>query len=105
MADFAVRVPFSRPAESSFGDVTPAVLGDTPAVVSIQTGSISAGDGPGYAQSGVVFTPRELDRRAGDTFVYNGAAYVLVGARRGDHLQPFTGDDFGWVVHTIKRLP
>lgn len=105
IADFATKVPFSRPTESAFGDMTTAALGDTPAVVSIQTGSVSLGDGPGYTQAGVVFTPRNLDRREGDTFVYNGATYVLVGARRGDHPQPFTGDDFGWVVHSIKRLP
>lgn len=105
MAEFATKVPFSRPTESSFGDTASTSLGDTPAVVSIQTASVSLSDGPGYSQSGVVFTPRELDRREGDTFVYNNVTYVLVGARRGDHLQPFTGDDFGWVVHSIKRLP
>lgn len=97
-------VPFKRPTETAYGDTSFVDLGDTPVVVSFQRANVSQGDGPGYTQQGLVFTPRSLDRKRGDRFVYNGVDYVLVGERRGDHLHPFTGEDFGWVAHTIERI-
>lgn len=107
--DFAVSVPFSRPAEDSFGKVTSTDLGATLAVVSIGAAATAKDtgerQGPGYTQAGIVFTPRGVDRRAGDRFTYNGATYVLIGYARGDQPQPFTGDDFGWISHSIERLP
>lgn len=107
--DFAVSVPFTRLTEDSFGGSTPTDLGATPVVVSIAAAATAKDSGerqgPGYTQAGTVFTPRGLDRKAGDRFTYNGATYVLIGLPRGNQPQPFTGDDFGWISHSIERVP
>lgn len=99
---FAQSAEFQRPVETSFGEVSYSSLGMNQVVVALNQPSVAGGD-PGSAQIGMVFTPRGLDRREGDRFVYGGQGYELVGDTRGDFNHPFTGDDFGWVSHAIKR--
>lgn len=68
--------------------------------------------GERYVQDGQVFVPRGTDLLGGDEVPYGdppspsnpngkGRWFTIVGDARGDQDQPFTGDDFGWVVFTL----
>jgi len=94
---YAQTAEFKRPT----GPTTFTTLGTNPVVVSVAP-TVSVKDSEDQ-ESGRAFTPRGLDRREGDRFTYNGVEYSLFGVTRGDHDQPFTGDDFGWVVHSLRR--
>lgn len=99
-APYAPVLEFRRPTESPFGGVTFAVVGTNPTVVSLSAPTSSAAD---FNLSGLVFTPRGVDRKDGDRFTHNGKEYELFGPARGDQDQPFTGADLGWVSHAIRR--
>lgn len=95
-----------RPTET-FGEETltpeyPAA-GSLPAIDAVVSlGAPVAGVNGRYTQGGTVFVPRGSDLRAADKFTYNGDEYRVVGKPRGDQLQPFTGDDLGWMALTIE---
>ncbi len=108
---FAVAVPFERltdEANNVWAALTYQPPGgqppspDTPAVVSLDKPIALTGNGPRYRQGGTVFLPRGIDRRHGDRFTYNTIRYRLIGAPRGDHPHPTTGDDFGWVAFSFE---
>lgn len=108
---FAGAVPFERCTDEENGvwvALTYQPPGDgpvaaqTPAVVSLDKPVWRTGNGPRYTQGGTVFLPRGLDRHNGDRFTFNGVKYYLIGAARGDHDHPFTGDDFGWVALSFE---
>jgi hypothetical protein len=99
---FAPTVEFSRPTETAYGAVSFTTLGSNQTVVSLQAPADSGG-GEDFRLAGLVFTPRGLDRKHGDRFTHNGQQYELFGPARGDQDQPFTGDNFGWISHAIRR--
>ncbi|MBY0440983.1 MAG: hypothetical protein K2Q25_02410 [Mycobacteriaceae bacterium] len=95
---YAPLIAWERPTEDADGNTSYADLGTTATVVSLASPRVEAGSGPRFIQSGTVFVPRGIDRKAGDRFTYKGFKYTLVGVARGDQDHPFTGADLGWMA-------
>lgn len=95
---YTQALTFERPSTDVAGNATFTKLGVINGLVSLAAPGTEPGIGARYTQSGTVFVPRGTDIRSGDRFTYQDNTYTVAGVRRGDHDNPFTGDDFGWIV-------
>lgn len=60
------------------------------------------GQGSQYTLDGLLFTPRGAGMRNGDRFSYQGRVYDVISDAQWDMVHPMTGDDYGYVMYTIR---
>lgn len=60
------------------------------------------GQGSQYTLDGILFAPRGSGLQNGDRFSYQGQTYDVIGGPQWDMVHPMTGDDYGYVVYTIR---
>lgn len=112
---FLTTVVPQRPTDDGMGNVTwSGDQGGAPALPAIQAviwaggqaGShsvrLAADRGPQWTAFAQLFVPRGTDIQSGDRITYQGLVYVVSGVASGDQLQPFTGNDFGWMVFNVE---
>ena len=101
---FTTTITPKRPVEN-FGEETFADIAPIQAVISLSAPSHKGGTQSRFLIYGTVFVPRGSDLQSNDTFHYQGFLFRVTGWARGEQLQPFTGDDFGWVSYMIEAAP
>lgn len=99
---YGVTITPTRLTSDSLGNHTPTALAPiTNAVFALD--APSADDNSSlYSQGGDLFVPRGSDLRNGDRVTYQGRTFGIVGEAQWDMDHPLTGEDFGYVVYTIR---
>ncbi|OIN80872.1 hypothetical protein [Mycobacterium malmoense] len=103
---FAETVTRQRPVYDNRGNIVDWDLLTVSAVVEIDPAARKPGTSEGkedrFFQDADLYVPRGSDIAPGDHIPYHGQTYIVAGRPRGDQVNAFTGDDFGWMVFRMQ---